>query len=240
MARTHRLDMTGDARVSLVYYEPYEEMTAHAHSWTQVSCLLAGSFTEESIDGFADVEGRAFATKPPGFEHADVFGEWGALLFSISLSSEVACTYHVGLYTGAARLNVPRLARLSGRVQRALTSVKSMKATGMLPTQPHAPWLAQARHDLAYNDKPIAAVAQEACYSSSAFARSFRSAVGLAPQSYRHRSRVERAIKDIILAACPFGEIAVDAGFADQAHLTRSIRAAIGMSPGQLRRMMAP
>ncbi|MGH7718540.1 MAG: AraC family ligand binding domain-containing protein, partial [Gemmatimonadaceae bacterium] len=61
--------------------------------------------------------------------------------------------------------------------------------------------------------------------------RLFRAAVGLPPHAYLMQRRLLRA-RSLVLAGIPLVQAAADAGFADQAHLTRCFRAVFGLTPG--------
>lgn len=83
----------------------------------------------------------------------------------------------------------------------------------------------------------ISAVARDLDLSRATFTRRFRAEVGLCPQDWLRVRRFDRALK--ALAACPeapLASVAVTAGYADQAHMTRHFRAIAGLSPGAWRR----
>lgn len=63
-------------------------------------------------------------------------------------------------------------------------------------------------------------------------ARGFRSAFGTSPSRFRTMRQLEQA-RDRLEAGMPLAEAALDAGFADQSHMTRRFRDAFGMSPRQ-------
>jgi len=63
-------------------------------------------------------------------------------------------------------------------------------------------------------------------------ARHFRRAYGTSPHRYLLMRRLERAREMMCDARTPLVEIAVAAGFADQAHFTRQFRKAFGFTPG--------
>jgi AraC-like DNA-binding protein len=67
-----------------------------------------------------------------------------------------------------------------------------------------------------------------------ALARAFREAYGTSPYRYLLMRRLD-GVRDGILAGRNLAEIALDAGFADQAHLTRMFKAAFGLSPARFR-----
>jgi AraC-like DNA-binding protein len=65
-------------------------------------------------------------------------------------------------------------------------------------------------------------------------ARSFVDAFGITPHAYVLGRRLDAA-RDGILAGRPLADVAADAGFYDQAHLTRRFRRFLGTTPGRFR-----
>lgn len=65
--------------------------------------------------------------------------------------------------------------------------------------------------------------------------RAFERATGMSPHTYQRQARVRLATR-LIRIGHPLAEIAVAAGFADQAHLTRSFQRSLGVTPGAYRR----
>jgi AraC-like DNA-binding protein len=65
-------------------------------------------------------------------------------------------------------------------------------------------------------------------------ARQFREIYGTSPYRYLLMRRLDHVRREI-RAGKPLAEIALDAGFADQSHMTRMFRATYGMSPAQFR-----
>lgn len=86
---------------------------------------------------------------------------------------------------------------------------------------------------------PPAMVALERAYGRSRFAlaRQFRRAFGVSPSRFVILRRLDRA-RRLIAAGRPLAEVALAAGFADQAHLTRQFRAAYGTTPGRWRALL--
>src|SRR5207244_5277096 len=64
--------------------------------------------------------------------------------------------------------------------------------------------------------------------------RAFRQAYGLSPSDYQRQLRVQTA-RRLLSAGVPPAQVAADAGFADQAHLTRWFRRYYGVTPGAYR-----
>lgn len=69
--------------------------------------------------------------------------------------------------------------------------------------------------------------------------RSFVRVYGIAPSRYRVEARARRAWGRIVAGDEPLSAIAIDEGFADQAHMTRDVRGLTGAPPGAWRRIRA-
>jgi AraC family transcriptional regulator len=72
--------------------------------------------------------------------------------------------------------------------------------------------------------------------SPAHFARKFKSAFGEPPHAYVVRRRLEKACHLMMTGRTSLCEIALSAGFSDQAHLSRLFRRAFGQSPASWRR----
>ena len=71
------------------------------------------------------------------------------------------------------------------------------------------------------------------------FARLFRLATGESPMRYLLRMRIDRA-KQLLSEPCGLiGDIALELGFYDQSHFTRSFRRLTGLSPTEFARQRA-
>lgn len=81
-------------------------------------------------------------------------------------------------------------------------------------------------------------LAEVAGLSRYHFARVFREEVGQSPWSYVKATRARRALELLEDGLSP-AEAALEAGFADQSHLTRTLRQVEGRTPGQVRRERA-
>lgn len=68
------------------------------------------------------------------------------------------------------------------------------------------------------------------------FSRKFADSFNCSPHAYVTALRVEKARQMLMEGGLAIKEIAFDCGFSDQAHLTRVLRAKLGVTPGQLRR----
>jgi AraC-like DNA-binding protein len=82
----------------------------------------------------------------------------------------------------------------------------------------------------------LAAWAQDHKLSAEALSRGFGRTFGMTPASFRAEARAHRAFALITETAMPLCIVAADAGFADQAHMTRAVKALTGAAPRFWRR----
>jgi AraC family transcriptional regulator len=226
-----------DRRLVLSHYDRGEECQPHSHRWAQVSLLLAGGYVEESADGRADADGPRLTGKPGGFEHQNRFSDAGALILTLNL--ETAPHLERYFVTSPPRDRPgPECLQAIG-VDGAGLPAGGVSAPGRPGLTMH-PWLIEARTRLlARSDLSIAALARSHGQHPVRFAQLFREAFTVSPSALRQNGRAARAIGRLIRSDLPLAEVAVSEGFADQAHLGRTINQVTGLSPGRLRRLFA-
>jgi AraC-like DNA-binding protein len=97
-------------------------------------------------------------------------------------------------------------------------------------------WPDQLAAALAQGDAtPLAAWARIFGLSAEHLSRGFGQVFGVSPQRYRLEARVRAALGDLVAGGRGLAELAAAHGFADQAHMTRSVRAVTGRPPGAWR-----
>lgn len=84
---------------------------------------------------------------------------------------------------------------------------------------------------------PLAELLGVSPYSLS---RSFTREMGVSVTRYRNRVRIGRALDRLEGGEGSLGALVADLGFADQAHLCRTMRQHLGHTPTALRRLLAP
>jgi len=72
--------------------------------------------------------------------------------------------------------------------------------------------------------------------SRSHFSRAFRASTGLAPHQWLVHARINKAKELLLKCDRRLAQIAIDVGFADQAHFTRKFGRTVGESPGAWQR----
>jgi AraC family transcriptional regulator len=93
-----------------------------------------------------------------------------------------------------------------------------------------------ANLDKALRVEDLARLARQ---SQSYFTRAFGGSFGCPPHRFITRCRVERAKELMLEAHVPLRQIAMECGFADQAHFSRIFLRFVGVSPARWRRALA-
>nr|WP_233225820.1 helix-turn-helix transcriptional regulator [Amycolatopsis sp. CA-126428] len=102
--------------------------------------------------------------------------------------------------------------------------------------------VARAREAIVADDPAAAGLfplAEALGVSPYRLSRAFPREVGVSLTRYRNRVRVSRALERLEAGERELGVLAADLGFADQAHLTRTVREYTGAPPGAIRRLLA-
>ncbi|MGW2156407.1 helix-turn-helix transcriptional regulator [Nonomuraea sp. NPDC001699] len=103
--------------------------------------------------------------------------------------------------------------------------------------------ITEAAREAISADHPAAAgllpLAELLAVSPYRLSRAFTRELGVSLTHYRNRVRVSRALDRLESGETGLAALAADLGFADQAHLTRTVRRHVGHTPAALRRLLA-
>lgn len=238
-------------RVREVRYRSRLTQPRHAHAETTVTLVVSGSLRETV--GRAQEVARALSivVKPGDTEHADQFGAQGTRTLQIGLTAAEAATLRE--WEPAARQwrwthagpAVPAFLRLLAivrtrpdddvLVERGATDVLSSLREPAEDTRGDPPvWLARVREEMddVGSGVRVRDIAAQAGVHPVYLARQFRRFFGSSVVSYLQRRRVTRAADLIASSSLPLSRIALESGFADQSHLSRSFRSGTGFTPG--------
>ena len=94
-------------------------------------------------------------------------------------------------------------------------------------------------HDEFAENLSLESLAKGVGLSKFHVARCFKEATGVAPHQYQKLLRLQHARRHLERGSC-VREAAASSGFSDEAHLSRSFRGWLGVSPGTWRRAAAP
>lgn len=240
--------------VALRYYKPNAVMPLHRHEIDQITFLLAGEFRELVGAKEADLCTSARGLKRSDVYHADQFGPSGALLLSVNLVLDQqlvtdlpgwdwkigkSVRHMVGALSPVARL-------LNERNEDRRAEIVWDLVSARIDDQPEpdrrdkARWLSDVRARLIEETDAVSLVdmASASGMHPVHLSRAFKGAFGMPPSVYRARCRLARAISHLVDGAPPANAASI-AGFADQSHLSRSIKQEIGVTPRHLQNLLA-
>jgi AraC family transcriptional regulator len=234
-------------QAALVYYPPGLSQPEHDHSCAQLSLLLSGSLVESVAGRTVEAGPGQLSMKPKGVVHSDTYGPNGAMFLAFNFRCEE--TARAALADNdwqwrRANLDAPtwrlRLAAEGVQGDECLWDVLAAAETP-LRSQPAPNWLrwAKSRLDLAEPAPDIGSLAADAGVHRVHFSRQFARFFGLTPSAYRSRQMAGRALRAMIDDHAVPAMAAADAGFADQSHMARAIRAAFGTTPRRLATLFA-
>jgi AraC-like DNA-binding protein len=201
----------------------------HVHEKAYAALVLSGGYEEAGDRGRFRVEAGDVIFHEPFEAHLDRFSESGAVVLNLQLP--VGCFFTTGM---ARVVDADWVAGVAERSRRdaadlLLSAVKS-------ESRPPADW----------PDELAAALVKDPSVNLSQWgerngiapwtvSRGFSLVFGVSPEAFRARARARRAWRLIRETPAPLARIAADLGFADQAHMTRSIQRLTGSGPRELR-----
>jgi AraC-like DNA-binding protein len=204
-------------------------ITRHSHSHAYAAIVLAGGYEECGSRGRFRV-GAGDVLLHDAFDgHLDRFRCEGAQILNLVTTGWVA-NFSVGQVK-----DPDAIARIAERdIAEARACLREQ-----LREKPQAPgdWPAVLAHDLLAD--PACRLDAWACehgLSAEAVSRGFGKVFEQAPASFRAEARARRAFAMVAGTRAPLASIAATAGFADQAHMSRSLRALTGFAPSAWRK----
>lgn len=208
--------------------ESHLRLARHRHVPPYVAVVLSGGYVEAGNTGRRRVEAGDVLVHDAFEAHLNgVCGRGAEVLNLVPPRS-------AGL-PAAGRVRDPdRLARLAEHdMHAAAEALGEMIEAGPPPLADWPDLLAEAcRGDAA---PAIGDWARRHNLAPATVSRGFLGAYGVSPSRYRAEAKALRAWKTIVGTCEPLAAIAAQAGFADQAHMTRAVLGLTGRSPGRWR-----
>lgn len=235
-------------------YAPGERMQRHAHDCHQVSLLLVGTLGEKASHGEVRLAMPAVGVKPAGLAHANDYGPAGALMLGVDLPAGFDLQARLGLASGWQWRERPSASLLmrsrllvsdlqaglvkGGEIDSRLWELLAgMADAGERPRGVPPRWVIESCQRLQEEALPLTALAQEVGVHPVYFARAFNRWMGCMPSVFRARAQLQRALP-LLAVGESLATVAQQAGFADQAHFSRTARAYSGLPPLRLRSLL--
>ncbi len=258
LGRRLRSRLLGGWAVHEVAYPGGWRAAPHAHAHANLTFVSRGTI-EETARGEARVLRACHAVaKPAGVVHGDRCGPDGASTLVIEFPGESFLPPETGGRdsSGYATLWGPAVARAALRtsslvratrpdaldeVQEIVLETLALVSRGSERARGGPVWLPRARgllHDAFAAPLRVQDLARELGLHPVYLARAFRRGCGCSVTAYRRRLQVSDAARRLAGGGESLAKVALQSGFADQSHLCRAFRAAIGVAPGVFRRRM--
>ena len=240
-------------------YQPGVRHPAHQHDCLHLSLVLSGCVAE-AVNGVTEYAGAlSIVAKDAGVVHADQFGPTGAKLARLTLPSGT-----IGELIDDPRRapswqwkHHPDIAksflRLVRRASAGVTVFSSddpdlLDILALLTVRPASSpkgrppgWLEQIMSDLRHSWRPgltVRDVARVAGVHPVYLARSVRRWYGTGVGKELRRLRFRRAVAAIAGSRATISSVAHETGFSDEAHLCRSFKQSLDISPRRYRALL--
>jgi AraC family transcriptional regulator len=234
----------GGFALCLTRYAKGDAIPWHTHAESYATVIVRGGYREYVSAGSRDCRPHDVVTHSRGEGHSDSF-----------LSADTACLNVQGMEFGESRLlsgpGVSDLARkivgefrnpdchsalaVEGLMLEILVASMRRGGGAAVPL-----WLADVSRlmEQRFNEPlSLAELAMHAGVHAAHVARAFRQHYGTTVGARLRDLRVAY-VKQRLASAAPLQQIALDAGFSDQSHLTRTFRRATGITPAAFRRRL--
>jgi len=203
----------------------------HSHDAAYAAIVVAGSYEEAGDQGRFRVEAGGVLLHDRFEAHLDRFSRAGAVVLNLPLPTGLS------FKPGAAKLADP--APIVIAAERSLVEATALLLSTIQDATPKpVDWPDELAASLMQDSFLVLSTwAQEQGLTSWTVTRGFAQVFGISPEAFRARMRARRAWKAIQGTETPLAEIALDSGFSDQAHMTRSVKQITGMTPGEWRKL---
>ncbi len=202
----------------------------HTHGEAYAAVVLSGSYEEAGDHGRFRVNPGDVLLHERFDTHLNRFPPSGAVVLNLPLPA--ACAFEAGLGRVDDPDSVVRLAET-----RPAEAAQLLVSTIRPANDSLADWPDNLAAQLIAN--PSITLSDWGSRNGVApwtLSRGFEQVFGIPPSGFRARARARLVWKAICATDEPFIEIAAGLGFADQAHMTRSVKRITGLAPKHWRR----
>ena len=202
---------------------PKGDLPRHHHRDGYATIVLSGSFIEASFSGRSETAPGDVLLHGRFDCHANTARSTRAQILRLPWTNDAL--------EGHFRVRDPdALARLA----ESDPTAASLQLAAMLEPAPAAPahWTESLAEHLSHDDgQSLGSWAEKSSLSPESLSRGFRRVFGVSPQLFRLQARTRRAWRAIVSCSASLTSIAHAHGFADLAHMSRSVTAFTSLSP---------
>lgn len=206
------------------------KLERHVHTEPYAALVLCGGYEEAGDNGRFRVEAGNVVFHDRFEAHLDRFSQEGATVLNLGLTDY--CVWPPGIASVADPELVARVAERSPRA-----AVELLLSQGTRWTPQPCDWPDELAERLRQDScLRLSEWAEEKGLAPWTLSRGFAQVFGISPEGFRARVRARRALEWIEQRQMPLATIAAELGFADQAHMSRSVRLLTGQGPQARRR----
>lgn len=216
-----------------------ECLGAHRHDFAYAALVLEGGYEEAGPEGVWRIAAGDLVLHPPFHLHLNRFERGAARVLNLTLAHAAAKPLKTTRYAVLRPRDPDRFARGARRDGHEALE-EALAESAACAAGPPRDWLDAFAADLrAAPDARIGDLARAYDVTPTHAARAFSRRFGVTPAAFRAEQRLRAGLQALAEAAVSLADVAADCGFADQAHLTRSVVAATGQTPSRLRQAFA-
>lgn len=238
-------------------YSPGYQTPKHTHKQALFCFVMKGNYTENYGGKTRECRSSTLLFHPPGELHAEHFHDAGGRSFIIEMApgwlnqaqqhlpiADNAADFRGGVFELLARRLYREFDQLDGAapliieglMMEMLGETARRDAAKQCHNSPR--WLQQARellHARFTENLTLADIAQNVGVHPVHLAQTFHKTYQCTVGDYVRKLRIEYASHELATSAKPIVDIALEAGFCDQSHFTRTFKRVIGAAPSQYR-----
>lgn len=258
LGNTIRRQSVPGAVLAETSYRSNALLPPHSHSAATLFFIVRGHYEERAGERRFSYPSGSFAYNPPHGIHSGAFAGQSCRAFHVELTRDIEVATLPTDRSGIGGGSVHAIGLLLRQLHRELhhaDDVQPLAIEGLILQLTAA--IARGGGALARAGREESAV-QRACdiladardcvpdwstvsaelgMSEEVLLQAFRRVVGCSPAAYVRRCRVDAAARKLAFGDAPLSRIALDAGFYDQAHFSRSFKAIFGVSPSAYRKL---
>ena len=227
----------------------------HEHERPTLAVIIAGGMQGTTGTREHVCVPSTLRAEPAGVRHSNRFAEMGARIVVLQPDpSDSLVAPAASLLQGVTHVRSPRVGLIGRAISRELGDLDDLSPLALEGLslellaeaarlsrpcrEPASPWIGRAieyLHEQFRAPLRVDDVARAVNVHPAHLTRTFRETQGLPLVAYVRHLRVEYAAMRLITSDDPISEIALEAGFADQPHLTRAMRTYLGTTPHRYR-----
>ena len=209
-----------------------ERLSRHRHPYPYAAVVLAGAYREAGSGGRFRVRSGEVMFHDAFEAHLNSVEPAGAVILNIPMSTHMPMSPRVA---GGAHFSVADVDALAAMAERDLFAAAQELLDSLveLPA-PAGDWPDLLAADLRRNAVPcLADWSASHGLTPHSLSRGFRAAFGVTPKRFGLECKAHAALRRIRVCGDSLCSIAMDSGFSDQAHMTRTVADITGSPPSR-------